>query len=137
MTIWIAGEPGGKIANIMRNPKVALTIYEPVDHELEQKSVQVWGTAELINLKNNENEYLKRIEAFGLKEAAGGLMEKMAQKGQIPAGQEESILEKMFRRFNLIKVTPAKVVMLHMGPNNPPARKIWENGTATVKLSGF
>jgi len=26
MTVWIAGQPGGKIANIMRNPKVSVGI---------------------------------------------------------------------------------------------------------------
>ncbi len=49
--IWINGEPGGKIANIMRNSSVAVGIYDPVDHTIEQKSMQLWGKAELINKK--------------------------------------------------------------------------------------
>ena len=43
LTIWLLGEPGGKIANIMRNPDVSIGVYEPVDHRIEQKSLQVWG----------------------------------------------------------------------------------------------
>ena len=32
LAVWVNAEPGGKIANIMRNPKVSLGIYEPVNH---------------------------------------------------------------------------------------------------------
>jgi len=137
MTVWIAGEPGGKIANIMRNPKVAVGIYEPVDHSVEQKSLQLWGKAELINMKNNPEEFQKRVEAFGIREAASGMMDELAQKGIIPAGQEEAVKEKIFKRFNLIRITPEKVVLLHMDRYNPPLKKTWENGTATVKAAGM
>ena len=61
LTVWIAGEPGGKIANIMRNPQVSVGVYEPVDHSREQKSLQIFGTAELINMKNNPEEFLSLI----------------------------------------------------------------------------
>jgi len=137
MTIWIVGEPGGKIANIMRNPKVALGIYEPVNHSVEQKSLQLWGKAELINMKNNPEEFQKRVEAFGIREAASGMMDELAQKGIIPAGQEEAVKEKIFKRFNLIRITPEKVVLLHMDRYNLPLKKTWENGTATVKVAGI
>jgi hypothetical protein len=137
MTIWIAGEPGGKIANIMRNPNVALGIYEPVDHSVEQKSLQLWGKAELINHKNNPEEFQKRIEVFGIKEAAGGMMEELAQKGIIPADQGEAVKENIFKKFNFIKITPEKVVLLHMDRHNLPLKKTWENGKATVKIAGI
>ena len=54
MTIYIFGEPGGKIANIKRNPKVSAYVYEqPLDHSKFQRSLQIFGVAELINVKNN------------------------------------------------------------------------------------
>lgn len=75
LIVWIAGEPGGKIANIMRNPKVSIGIYEPVDHSKEQKSLQIFGTAELINKKNNPDDFNRRFIQFGLDEAVEGLFE--------------------------------------------------------------
>jgi hypothetical protein len=45
LNVWISGEPGGKIANIMRNPIGAVGFYEPVNHAIEQKSMQLWGRA--------------------------------------------------------------------------------------------
>jgi nitroimidazol reductase NimA-like FMN-containing flavoprotein (pyridoxamine 5'-phosphate oxidase superfamily) len=137
MTIWIAGEPGGKIANIMRNPKVALAIYEPVDHSKEQKSAQIWGTAELINVKHDPDEFARKIEAFGMKEAAGGVIEEFSRMGMIPKGQEEAALEKALKRFNFIKITPEKVSVLHMRVGQPPLKKVWEKGKVTITQPGL
>ncbi len=137
MTIWIAGEPGGKIANIMRNPRVAVAIYEPVDHSKEQKSAQVWGTAELINVKHNPDEFTRKIESFGMREAAAGVMEEFAGMGMIPKGQEEAGLEKALKRFNFIKITPEKVSVLHMRVGKPPLKKVWEKGKVTITQLGL
>jgi len=137
MTIWIAGEPGGKIANIMRNPKVAVGIYEPVDHTVTQKSLQLWGRAKLINHKNNPKEFQKRLKAFGIKGAARGMMEMLVKNGVIPRGQEEAVMETIFKKFNFIRIIPEKVILLHMDRYNPPLKKIWEKGSATVKVAGI
>jgi len=137
MTIWIAGQPGGKIANIMRNPKVSVGIYEPVDHSIEQKSLQVWGTAELINIKNHPDEFKKRMGSFGVNEAASGVIEELVQMGALPAEQQEKTLEMGLKQFNLIKITPVKMVLLHMRPGTLPLKKTWENGKATVKAAGL
>ena len=40
--IYIFGEPGGKIANLKRNPKVSAVVYEqPLDHGKFQRSLQI------------------------------------------------------------------------------------------------
>jgi len=137
MTVWIAGQPGGKIANIRRNPKVSVGIYVPVDHSIEQKSLQIWGTAELINIKNNPEEFKKRMESFGVNEAASGVIEEFVQMGAIPQDREEKALEMGLKQFNLIKIEPEKMVLLHMRPGKLPLKKIWENGIAKVKSSGL
>ena len=135
-TVWIAGQPGGKIANIMRNPKVSVGVYEPVDHSIEQKSLQIWGTAELINIKNQPDEFKTRMESFGINEAADGVIEELVQMGAIPAEQQGKTLEMGLKQFNLIKITPVKMVLLHMRPGKLPLKKTWENGRATVKVAG-
>jgi nitroimidazol reductase NimA-like FMN-containing flavoprotein (pyridoxamine 5'-phosphate oxidase superfamily) len=137
MTIWIAGEPGGKIANIMRNPSVSIGIYESVDHRIEQKSLQAWGKAELINLKNNPQAFKKRMTDFGMDEAASGVIEKYAQAGNIPEEEKEAVLEKVSKQLNFIKVVPEKVVLLDMKPDSVALKKIWENGKATIEGPGI
>lgn len=136
-TVWIAGQPGGKIANIMRNPKVSVGIYVPVDHSIEQKSLQIWGIAKLINIKNNPQEFEKRMESFGIKEAASGVIEELVHTGALPPDQEGKALEMGLKQFNLIKIEPEKMVLLHMRPGKMPLKKTWENGTARVKAGGF
>jgi len=136
LTIWLAAEPGGKIANIMRNPKVSIGVYEPVDHRKEQKSLQVWGTAMLINIKNNPEEFKKRLAFFGIDEALKGMIEEFTLNGQLPKGQEGASYERLTKLFNLIKVTPTKMVLLHMQPGRFPLHKVWEPGKATVSCVG-
>ncbi len=133
LTPWLGGEPGGKIANIMRNPNVSIGVYEPVDHSIEQKSLQIWGTAELFNLKNNPDEFNRRLTAFGLDEALRGMIDQHVQAGELPAEHAEAAFEKATKMFNFIKVTPEKIVLLHMFPDKRPVRKVWEPGKAYIK----
>jgi len=134
LALWISAEPGGKIANIMRNAQVAAGIYESVDHSIEQQSMQIWGTAELINLKNNPELFMTKMREFGLDEAMAGIIEEMAERGILPTGALPETTEKIQKMINLIKITPTKVSLLHMKPGGLPVKKIWENGTATEQV---
>ena len=130
LALWINAEPGGKIANIMRNDRVAVGIYEPVDHSIEQQSMQVWGTAELVNLKNGPDLFMAKMRLFGLDEAMAGIIEEMARKGIMPAGAIAETTEKIQKMINLIKIKPARIALLCMKPGGLPVKKIWENGMA-------
>ncbi len=133
---WIAGEPGGKIANIKRNPNVSIGVYEPVDHSIEQKSLQIWGTAQLINKKNDPDEFRQRMSFFGIEEALRGMIEEFSNNGQLPQDQDDVLYEKLMSIFNLIKVTPEKIVLQHMRPAIFPLRKTWVLGRATIIQQG-
>jgi len=134
LAIWISAEPGGKIANIMRNPLVAAGIYDPVDHSVEQTSMQLWGAAELINLKNNPDVFMSKMREFGLDEAMAGIIEEMAERGAVSSGAFSETTEKIQKMINFIKITPTKVSLLHMKPGGLPIKKIWENGLATEQI---
>ncbi|MBN2108277.1 MAG: pyridoxamine 5'-phosphate oxidase family protein [Deltaproteobacteria bacterium] len=134
LAIWISAEPGGKIANIMRNPQAAAGIYDPVDHSIEQKSLQLWGTAELINLKNNPGLFMGKLRQFGLDEAMAGIIDELAERGIVPSGALAETTEKIKKMINLVKITPTKVSLLHMKPDGLPIKKIWKNGTATEQI---
>jgi len=134
LTLWIAAEPGGKIANIMRNPNVSVSVYEKVNHDIEQKSMQLWGTAQLINLKNNPREFTKRLQSFGLADALEGILVDMFNRGVFPEDQRNDISEKVQKKFNLIKITPIKIILLHMRPGTTPEKKYWENGKAFLQI---
>ena len=130
LAIWINGEPGGKIANIMRNPNVAVGFYEPVNHNTEQKSMQLWGKAELINEKNNADLVNEKWKEFGLDEAAKGMFDKMILNNVIPESAREKNMEMVKKKINLIKIIPEKIALLQMNPDKPPIRKLWKKGKA-------
>jgi hypothetical protein len=136
LTIWLLAEPGGKIANIMRNPNVSVGVYEPVDHSLEQKSLQYFGTAEIINMKNNPDECSSRLASFGIAEALKGMIEEYALGGKLPEGQSDALYERFSKMVNLIKITPKKMILLHMAPGEFPVRKTWEPGKAVMQSLG-
>jgi hypothetical protein len=128
LTLWINAEPGGKIANIMRNPKVSIGISEIVDHAVEQKSLQLWGNAEIINLKNNPDLFNEKFISFGLNEAMAGIMEDMVEKGAIPIEKLEKVTEKFTQMINMIKIKAEEITLLHMHPGKSTLRKMWKNG---------
>jgi len=130
LTIWICGEPGGKIANIMRNPNVGVGIYEPADHRVEQKSMQVWGTAELINSTKKPELFEEKWSEFGLDEAMAGILEENMGKGLIPEGPIEQTMPLIHKKINMIKITPSKITMLIMRPDGRHVKKTWEKGKA-------
>jgi len=133
LAIWINGEPGGKIANIMRNQKVAVGIYEQVNHSIEQKSMQLWGKAQLINGKNSADLVNEKWKEFGLDEAAEGMFDKMINNNVIPESARGKTMEMVMKKINLIKIVPEKIALLHMVPDKLPVKKIWENGKATIE----
>ncbi len=133
LAIWISGEPGGKIANIMRNPSVAAGIYDPVDHTIEQKSIQLWGRARLINQKNNANLVSEKWKEFGLDQAAKGILNKRINNKLMPESAREKTMEMVMKKINLIKIIPEKIALLHMIPDQPPIKKVWKNGKATME----
>ena len=137
LTLWINAEPGGKIANIMRNPKVSIGIYERVDHTVEQKSLQLWGNAEIINLKNNPDLFNEKFISFGLNEALAGIMEEMVEKGAIPAKNLKETTEKFTEMINMIKISAEEITLLHMHPGKSTLRKMWKNGEGFLIDTGL
>lgn len=135
LNVWFNAEPGGKIANIMRNPNVSVGIYEPVDHSVDQKSLQLWGKAEIINEKKDPELFLEKWEEFGVKEAVVGMVNSMIHKKIITEEARGKTMENIQKKINFIKVKPEKIVLREMPLGQGSYRKVWENGKAwTLKF---
>ena len=112
LTLYIFGEPGGKIGNIRSNPVVSAAIYQqPMNHTAEQKSLQLWGKATLITRKNNEKEFMDRVEKWGMREVAKALLSPHIKSGESPREELEESVEKMLDTLHLIKIEPEKMVL--------------------------
>jgi hypothetical protein len=91
---------------------------------------------EIINMKNSPDECRRRLASFGIDEALKGMIEENALDGKLPTGQEDALFENFSRKVNLIKITPRKMILLHMAPGQFPVRKTWEPGRAVMQSLG-
>ncbi|MCK5257823.1 MAG: pyridoxamine 5'-phosphate oxidase family protein [Deltaproteobacteria bacterium] len=115
LTIFIFGEPGGKIANIKRNPKVCAAIYEqPLDHSKTQRSIQIWGKAELISVRNDKTTYMEKVDKWNLRKVGKKMMFQLI-KDLGPEEQEKEV-EKMLGALNLIRIEPTRMVLRKYTP---------------------
>ena len=126
LTIWIAGEPGLKIRNIRSNPNVAVGIYHPMDHSTLNRSLQIQGTATLINLSNDRDEFMKRGKMFGIYAGAKKILGEMFQsKNLSPENLEEEVM-KALKRFNLIRIEPDTIIFLSIDPVKGTEKDTWQ-----------
>jgi len=108
--LYVFGEPGGKIANIKRNSKVCAAIYEqPLDHSKLQRSLQIWGDAQLISVRNDRKTYLEKINKWNMITVAKSLLTPRL-KGLSPE-EQEGFVEKLLEAINLIRIEPTRMVL--------------------------
>jgi len=128
LTIYIFGEPGGKIANIKRNPRVSAVIYEqPLDHSKLQTSLQIFGKASLINIRNNPKLYRAKAKKYNIAYVMGKLLSPLT-KGQHLTGEAlEKFYKKGFESLNIIKITPDHIILKEYCPDFSSKKHDWRN----------
>ena len=125
LTLWMIGDPGGKLGNIRSNPNVAVGIYTRLDHSVENRSIQLWGKASLLTKRQHKELFMEIITKFGILDA-------MRQAIRIAMGDSahdevfEAKLDKLVNRETLIKVEPEKIVMLIVPPEGKAEKLIWK-----------
>jgi nitroimidazol reductase NimA-like FMN-containing flavoprotein (pyridoxamine 5'-phosphate oxidase superfamily) len=127
MTIYIFGEPGGKIANIKRNPKVSAVVYEqPLDHGAYQRSLQLFGSAELITAKDRPRLFWSKIRKWHMDRVARKIMKPMLAGRNLSAPEYERMLHRGIETLNVIKVIPERVILKEWNPDFSMNRHEWK-----------
>lgn len=112
LNLYIFGEGGGKIANIQRNPNVSAAIYQqPLRHSVIQKSLQIIGKAEIINVKNNPRLYKAKAKKWNMYTLAEKLGRPLLQNKKYSVKDKKAIIEKILFSLNLIKITPDHIIL--------------------------
>ena len=128
LTIYIIGEPGGKIANIKRNPNVSATIYEqPMDHSKCQKSLQIFGAAELITIRNNPRLFKSRATKYKLLDIGKKIMMPVIKAKNLPKNETEAMLKKGIESLSIIKITPDHIIFKTFNPDFSMQKLEWKN----------
>ena len=110
--IYIFGEGGGKIANIKRNRNVSAAIYQqPLKHSVVQKSLQIFGKAEIINMKNNPRLYKAKARKWNMYGVAANLGRPLLQNKELSDKDKRALVQKILYSLNIIKITPDHIIV--------------------------
>jgi hypothetical protein len=127
LTIYIFGEPGGKIANLRRNPKASAVVYEqPLDHAKFQRSLQMFGRVELINVRNNARLFNAKIKKWNLLSVGKKLMSPLLQEKNLTGTAADETVKKFLTALNIIKFTPHHIILKEYHPDFSMIKYEWK-----------
>lgn len=126
LTLYIFGEPGGKLGNIRTNPRVSAAIYQqPLDHSKHQRALQIWGKARLITRNKNKKLFEDKAAKWGLSEVARVLVAGNLKKKGIPLSELDAITDKVFSGLTIIKIDPDKIILRTFTPEFGGEKLTW------------
>ena len=118
LNLYILGVPGGKIANIKRNKNISAFIYEqPMDHSVLQKSLQIFGQAELITFRNRRRLFKNKLKKYNMDSVMKRLLEPIAQGKGLKGKEAETFIEKFIEACSFIKITPHHMILKEYRPD--------------------
>ncbi len=124
-TLYVFGEPGGKIANIKRNDKVCAAIYEqPMDHTRIQTSLQLWGKATLLTIRDNREKYMEKVKQWNMLEVVKNLVSPTIKN--LGKNEQEKVIDKMLGALNLICIEPCRMVLRKYHPDFSMPKYEWK-----------
>ena len=127
MTLYIFGEPGKKIANIRKNKKVSAVVYEqPLDHGKFQRSVQLFGTAELITAKDRPRLFWSKIRKWHMDKVGRKIMKPMLAHKKLSEKEYERLLKRGLATLTIIKISPEQVIFKEWHPDFSMNRYEWK-----------
>ena len=127
LTLYVLGVPGGKIANIKRNPRVSAFIYEqPMDHSKTQPSLQIFGTAELITVRSNPRLFRAKLKKWNLTTVMRSLLAPMVRAQNLRADAAEKFIVKNIESCSFIKITPDIIIFKEYLPDFSMRRFDWK-----------
>jgi nitroimidazol reductase NimA-like FMN-containing flavoprotein (pyridoxamine 5'-phosphate oxidase superfamily) len=126
LIIYIFAEPGGKIANLKRNKKVCAAVYEqPLKHSKVQKSVQIFGMAELITIRNNPRLFKSKARKWNLYGVIESFLKPYFKQNKVSEKEKKMMEDKLLKSINMIKVNPHKVILREYNPDFKMPKYEW------------
>jgi len=125
LTLYIFAEPSTKIANIRHNPLVSAAVYQqPLDHSVLQRSLQIFGKAELISMKKNPRLFRAKAKKWNLYVT----IERLAKidTAGLSEQQVKTRIEKVMAAFFFIKIVPRRIIMREYHPDFSMPKFEWK-----------
>jgi nitroimidazol reductase NimA-like FMN-containing flavoprotein (pyridoxamine 5'-phosphate oxidase superfamily) len=125
ITLYVFAEPSTKVANIKHNPAVSAAIYhQPLDHSVLQKSLQIFGKAELISMQKNPRLFKAKAKKWNLYVTT----EKLAKinTDSLSKKQVTALIEKTMSAFFFIKIVPHRIIVREYHPDFSMPKYEWK-----------
>jgi len=127
LTIYVFGEPGGKIANIKRNSNVSAAIYEqPLNHAKHQQSLQILGKAELLSIRNKPHLFKTKALKWNLYRVLEVFMKAESLNKPLSKYDQKLLYTKLLSSINLIKITPHHIILREYNPDISMPKYEWK-----------
>jgi len=133
LTLYILGGPGGKIANIKRNPRVSAFIYEqPMNHRKLQSSLKIFGTAELITARSRPQLFRAKLRKWNLDTVMQSLLTPLARQQKLKAAAAAQFVRTMTEACSFIRIVPDKIVLKEYLPDFSMRSYEWRTDPVTT-----
>ena len=135
LTLWMTGDPGGKLAAIRSNPIVSVGIYSPIDRSKANRSIMLKGKASLVTRSEQEELYREIVTKLGVlnmfeQAIRSGISKKRPDLEIPPDGDFKTQLDKLMDVITMIKVEPELITLLILQPGGAAEgageRLVWE-----------
>ena len=114
LNMFFVADPGGKLDNIRKNPNVCLAIFIPVGkgYMKNARGLQMWGTAHIITMAENPEEFEKGFSTIRLDEIS-------------MVSHNKPFPEKAKPQITIVKIVPQKISYF-VSIGEKPAKHMWE-----------
>jgi len=127
LTLYIFGEGGGKTTNIKHNDNVCAAIYEqPMHHDVVQKSLQIFGKAQLITVKDNEQLFKEKARKWNMYSVAEALGRPFMKDLNLQGEEKDDMVEKILTSLIMIKIEPYHVIVREYHPDFSMPKYEWK-----------
>lgn len=126
LTLYIFGEPGVKIANIKRNSRVCASVYEqPLKHSRTQKSLQIFGAAELLSIRNNSRLFKAKARKWNLYGVLESFLKPLLRGKQISEKEKKAMAARLLSSINMIRIIPDHIILREYHPDFTMPKYEW------------
>ena len=127
LTLYMFVEAGGKTANIRHNDNVCAAVYEqPMRHDVLQKSLQIFGKAQLISAKDDEQLFKEKARKWNMYTVAESLGKPLLKDLKVEGSERNAMIEKILTTLLMIRIEPYHVIVREYHPDFTMPKYEWK-----------
>lgn len=108
---------------------VSAIVYEqPLDHSKFQRSLQLFGTAELITARNNPRLFRSKMRKWRMDAVVRKIMSPMLAGRNLSGKEAEQFLKRELESLSVIKIKPDHAILKEWHPDFSMNRYEWKEG---------